>query len=197
VEVGVPVVERWMRARLRPHTGFSLVEVHTAIHPLVAALHARPCQKRPGSRQQRWASRARPALRPLPAQPSAYAEWQLARVTLADHVEVEGHSSSVPSTLGKQQLDVRLSAQVVELFHQGQRVARPRRAPLQGRHSTVAAHRPPAHQRYAAWTPQRLVLWAAQTGEATAQVVETILASRPPPPQGCRSCCGIMRLGQS
>ena len=76
---------------------------------------------------------------------------------------------------------MRLSAQVVERFHQGTRVASHRRSRLKGRHSTVAAHMPTAHQRYAEWTPQRLVLWAAQTGEATAPVGETILASRPHP----------------
>jgi transposase len=64
-----------------------------------------------------------------------------------DHVEVEGHSYSVPYALVKQQLDVRLRAQVVELFHTGKRVASHRRSPLKGRHSTVAAHLPTAHQR--------------------------------------------------
>ena len=103
----------------------------------------------------------------------------------------------MPYALVKQQLDVRLSAQVVELFHKGQRVASHRRSALKGRHSTVAAHMPTAHQRYAEWTPQRLVHWAADSGPATAQVVETILASRPHPQQGFRSCLGIMRLGKS
>ena len=55
---------------------------------------------------------------------------------------------------------------------------------------------PKAHQHYAEWTPQRLVLWAANTGEAIAQVVDTILASRPHPQQGFRTCLGIMRLGK-
>src|SRR5207302_5848419 len=54
-----------------------------------------------------------------------------------------------------------------------------------------------AHRHYAEWTPQRLVRWAASSGAATAQVVETILASRPHPQQGFRSCLGIMRLGKS
>ena len=90
-----------------------------------------------------------------------------------------------------------LSAQVVELFHKGKRVASHRRSPLKGRHSTVAAHMPTAHQHYAEWTPQRLIHWAAHSGAATAQVVETILASRPHPQQGFRSCLGIMRLGKS
>jgi len=40
------------------------------------------------------------------------------------------------------------------------------------------------------------MLWAAKTGEATVQVVETILASRPHPQQGFRACLGLMRLGQ-
>ena len=86
------------------------------------------------------------------------------------------------------QLDVRVSSQVVDLFHHSTRVASPLRSSCKGRHSTIAAHRPTAHQHYAAWTPQRLIQWAATTGEATARVVETILASRPHPQQGFRSC---------
>ena len=58
------------------------------------------------------------------------------------HVEVDGHSYSVPYSLVKQQLDVRLRAQVVEIFHKGQRVAHHQRSPLKGRHTTVAVHRP-------------------------------------------------------
>lgn len=96
----------------------------------------------------------------------------------------------------KQQLEARLSAQVVEVFHKGKRVASHQRSPRKGRHSTVAAHMPKAHQHSAEWTPQRLVRWAAKTGEATARVVDTILTSRPHPQQGFRACLGIMRLGK-
>jgi transposase len=112
------------------------------------------------------------------------------------HVEVDGHDSSVPSSLGKQPLDVRRSAQVGAIFHQGTRVASHQRSLLKGRHTPVAVHMPKAHQHSAAWTPHRLVLWAATTGEATAQVGETMLASRPHPQQGCRACLGLMRLGK-
>jgi len=188
VEVGVQIVERWMLARLRHHTFFSLVEVNAALAPLLLALNARPFKKLPGSRQALFDALERPALRPLPVQSYEYAEWKLARVNIDDHVEVEGHYYSVPYALVKQQLDVRLSAQVVELFHKGKRVASHQRSPLKGRHSTVTAPMPKAHQRYAAWTPQRLIHWAAHSGPATAHVVETILASRPHPQQGFRSC---------
>lgn len=188
VAVGVQVVERWMLARLRHDTFFSLAEVHTALAPLLATLNARPFKQWLGSRQALFATLDRPALRPLPAQPYAYAAWQLARVNIDYHVEVEGHDYAVPYTLVRQQLDVRLSAAVVERCATGNRVASHPRSPHKGRHSTVAAHMPQAHQYYAAWTPQRVIPWAATRGPATAQVVEAILASRPHPQQGFRFC---------
>jgi transposase len=197
VDVGVQVVERWMLARLRHHTFFALADVNTAIAALLPALNSRPFKKLPGSRQSLCESLDRPALRPLPARPYEYAEWKLARVNIDYHLEVDGHSYSVPYALVKQQLEIRLSAQVVEIFHKGKRVASHQRSLLKGRHRTVAAHMPKAHRHSAAWTPQRLIRWAAQSGGATAQVVETILASRPHPQQGFRACLGIMRLGKS
>ena len=81
VEVGVQVVERWILARLRHHTFFSLVEVNTAIHPLVAA-SIPPLQETPRLPPELFESLDRPALRPLPAQPYEYAEWKLARVNI-------------------------------------------------------------------------------------------------------------------
>jgi transposase len=197
VEVGVQVVERWILARLRHHTFFSLTEAHTAIAALLPELNAPPFKKCPGSRQQLFDTIDRPALRPLPARPYAYAEWKRARVNIDYHVDIEGHYYSVPYALVKQQLDVRLTTQVVELFHQGKRVASHRRSGHKGRHSTVAGHMPTAHRHYAEWTPQRLIRWATTSGPATSHVVATILESRPHPQHGFRSCLGRMRLGKS
>src|SRR5262249_57006361 len=121
-EVGFEVVERGRLAGLR-HTTFSpLAEVNVPLAPLLATLNARPFKKLSGSRQELFDTLDRPALRPLPAQPYEYAEWKLARVNIDYHVEVEGHYYSVPYALVRQQLDVRLSASVVELFHKGKRV---------------------------------------------------------------------------
>ncbi len=117
-----------------------------------------------------------------------YAEWKLARVNIDDHVEVDGHDDSVPYAWVRQPLDVRLSASAVEFCAKGKRVASHRRSPHTGRHRTVAAQMPRAHQHDAEWTPQRLIHWAATRGPATAQVVDTMLASRPHPQQGFRSC---------
>ena len=149
------------------------------------------------SRAQLFEDLDRPALKPLPPARYEVAYWkESVRLNIDYHVEVDGHYYSVPYRLVKQQLEARLTAHIVEIFHKGTRVASHQRSPLKGHHSTVAAHMPKAHQQYAEWTPQRLVLWAAKTGEATARVVETILTSRPHPQQGFRACLGIMRLGK-
>ncbi|MEB2346205.1 MAG: hypothetical protein OZ948_15885, partial [Deltaproteobacteria bacterium] len=65
-----------------------------------------------------------------------------------------------------------------------------------GRHTTCAEHMPKAHQRHLAWTPSRLVHWAKSIGPGTAALVEAILAERPHPEQGYRSCLGILRLAK-
>jgi transposase len=195
VEVGVQVVERWILARLRHQTFFSFTTLGSAIKDLRIDLNHRPFKKLPGSRQSLFESLERPALRPLPREPFEYAEWKLVRVNIDYHVDIFGHYYSVPYTLVKAQLDARISAHTVEVFHNGKRVASHPRSPHKGRHTTIKEHMPKAHRHYAEWTPQRLVRWASKTGGATAQVIEEILTARAYPQQGFRACLGIMRLG--
>jgi transposase len=55
---------------------------------------------------------------------------------------------------------------------------------------------PSAHRAHRDWSPSRLIAWAANVGPSTAALVEAILADRPYPEQGYRSCLGIMRLAR-
>jgi transposase len=196
-EVAVQVVERWILARLRNRTFFSLAEANAAIARLLESLNDRPFKKLPGSRREAFEALDQPALRPLPTTAFEFAEWQKVRVNIDYHIEVDKHYYSVPYQLLKQQLDVRLTATTVECFHKNKRVASHRRSHQRGRHSTLAEHMPKAHQQYADWTPKRLIDWAAKTGPDTASVVETILASRAHPQQGFRSALGLLRLGKT
>ena len=93
-------------------------------------------------------------------------------------------------------LDVRLSATAVELFLRGARVWVHPRSGQAGRHTTVAAHMPKAHRAHQEWSPSRRVRWGATIGPETATLVEQILASRPHPEQGYRSCLGLLRLAK-
>jgi transposase len=197
VEVGVQVVERWILARLRHQTFFSLAALNAAIQDLLHDLNHRPFKKLPGNRAERFATIDRPAMRPLPEIPYVFAEWRKVRVNIDYHVEVDKHYYSVPYGLVGLQIEARLTQHTVELLHKGKRVASHPRSSQPHAYSTQTEHMPKAHREYAQWTPQRLIEWAAKTGPATQAVVNSILRARRHPQQGFRSCLGIMRLGKT
>jgi transposase len=196
VETGVLLAERWVLAALRHRTFFSIAEANEAIRERLAWLNARPFRKLPGSRAVLFAELDRPALRPLPPVPYEFAVWKTATVNVDYHVEVDRHWYSVPYQLVGTSCDIRITAGTVEVLHHGRRVASHRRSAEQRRFTTDAAHMPEAHRRHAEWTPSRIVRWATQTGPSVAALVAAIMASRPHPEQGFRSCLGIMRLGR-
>jgi transposase len=196
VEVAVQVVERWILARLRHETFFSLAALNARIAELLADLNARPMRLYRASRRELFERLDQPALRPLPTEPFVYGEWKTARVNVDYHIERHGHYYSVPYTLVHEAVDVRASVSTVEIFHHGQRVGAHRRSDARGRHTTDPAHMPKAHQRHLEWTPSRIIGWALTIGPHTSALVEAILADRPHPEQGYRSCLGILRLAK-
>ena len=145
VEAGVLVVERWILARLRNRTFFSLGELNVAIRELLEQLNSRPFKKLDGSRKSRFVELDRPALRPLPPRAYEFGHWKKAKVHPDYHVQVGRAYYSVPYRLIGLQLDVRISAHRVEIFHAGQLVAAHARSAERGRRSTRDAHRPERH----------------------------------------------------
>ncbi len=196
VEAGVQVVQRWILARLRKRTFFSLAELNAAITELLRWLNERPFKKLEGSRQRLYEEIDRPALRPLPASRYQFATWKTATVNIDYHIEVDHHYYSVPYQLAREVVDVRISATTVEIFRRGRRVASHLRSSVRGRHTTTSEHMPESHRRHLEWTPTRIVGWAEATGPQTAALVKAVMEERPHPEQGFRSCLGIMRLGR-
>ncbi len=76
-----------------------------------------------GSRQNLFEKLDRPALRPLPALRYEFARWVKARVNVDYHVQIGGCFYSVPYTLARKEVDVRVSATTVEVFHRSKRQA--------------------------------------------------------------------------
>jgi transposase len=196
VEAGVLLVERWILAALRKRKFFSLAELNEAITGLLERLNARPFRKREGSRKTLFETLERAVLRALPAEPYRYGEWRTARVNIDYHVEFDRHFYSVPYALTGQKVEICATAEIIEIFHRGVRVASHARSHDAYRTTTVTEHRPKSHQRHLEWTPSRMIEWAQSVGPATAEVFAHILANRPHPEMGYRSCLGILRLGK-
>jgi len=194
-ESAVQVVERWILAALRDRTFFSLAELNRAIREELEKLNSRPFQKLEGTRRSLFESIDKPALKPLPAARYEFAEWKKAGVNIDYHIEADKNFYSVPYQLLKREVDVRLTATAVEILHAGRRVASHERDYRKGQYHTLPEHRPPAHQRYLEWPPERIVAWAAKTGPDTAQLAKKIIEGKPHPEQGYRACLGLIRLG--
>lgn len=188
------MVERWILARIRNESFFSLAELNHRIRQLLEELNHRPFQKLPGSRYSAFHEIDQPALKPLPDQAYQFAEWKKATVHIDYHVEVEGHYYSVPFRLIGKKLDVRYTQSTVECFYKNTRMASHLRSYQRGHHTTLKEHMPPSHQRWLEWSPERFERWALKTGPACARLIATLINSRPLPQQGFRSALGILRL---
>ena len=193
-EVGVQVVQRYILARLRNQTFFSLDQLNASILTSLNDLNNRVMRHLGFSRRQLFDEMERPALRALPTTPYVYAEWRRCRVGIDYHIEVEKHLYSVPHTLLRQEVEARLTAGTVEVFYRNKRVAAHVRTPGRGRPTTVPDHMPSSHQRYADWNIERFQRDAAAIGPATAAMVGVILAAKPHPEQGFRAAIGIINL---
>ena len=100
----------------------------------------------------------------------------------------------MPYGLIREQVDLRATSRTIEVFHRGQRVAAHQRRYGGRRHGTNPDHMPSSHRRYADWSPERLRRWAATVGPSTEGLIIAILANRPHPEHGFRTCLGVLRL---
>jgi transposase len=82
VEVGVQVAERWILARLRNQTFFTLEALNERIAELLDELNARTMRIYKASRAELFAKLDRSALRLLPSTPFTYGKWKKVRVNL-------------------------------------------------------------------------------------------------------------------
>tara|TARA_R110000868_G_scaffold4846_14_gene30193 strand:- start:14298 stop:15314 length:1017 start_codon:yes stop_codon:yes gene_type:complete len=167
VEAGVKLVQRWLLAALRHRRFFSLAELNQAILELLPAFNQRPFKRQPGSsRHSLFVEVEQSALQSLPIHAYEHADWRFKVRVRSDYlVEYDNHHYSVPSRLVQQQVDVRATGEVVEVFHNHLRVSSHVRKFVSGI-SVQPEHRPPNHQYYADSEPAALLAWGERVGPA-------------------------------
>ena len=193
VEAGVRFAQSYILGRLRNRVFFSLEECNGAISEALARINGRIMRRLGVSRHDLFVQLEQPAMRPLPEIPYEYAEWKRARVNLDYHVELLGFYYSVPHTLIRQELDARITANSIELFHRGSRVAVHARRYGGSRHGTNPEHMPSTHRHYADWSEARFRRDALAIGPNAEALIIAVMASRRHPEQGYRACLGILK----
>lgn len=192
-EVGVQIVERWILARLRHHTFFTLAEANQCIRSLLEELNSRPFRQLPGNRQTAFETLDRPVLRPLPKQPYEYVEIRRCRVNIDYHIAFDQHHYSVPHHYVSEQVEVQASDYLIQVYFRQRQVAIHPRRHRPGI-TTEAGHMPTRHRKQQQWTPGRLKTWAQDIGPDTLAWVSARLAAREHPEQAYRVCLGLLNL---
>jgi hypothetical protein len=167
------VVERWILARLRNRSFFSLAELNRAILKLLEEINHRQMEHLERSRLELFKELDQPVLRSLPEKPFEYATTKTTRVNIDYHVEFDKHFYSVPYTLIHEEVRIRATEHMVAIYHKSKRepVALHPRNGLHGRYSTQTAHMLPKHQKAAEWSGERLTRWAGEIGSQTSQLI--------------------------
>lgn len=194
-EVGVQIVERWILARLRHHTFFSLAELNQCIRGLLVELNHKPFKQLPGNRQEAFERLDRPVLRPLPRQAYRYVAIKPVKVNIDYHVAYERHLYSVPHQYVGERLELHAGDTLVQLYFRQQRVASHPRQRMPGT-TTDPAHMPQRHRKQQQWTPGRLKQWAKDIGPDTLQWVSQRLQEKDHPEQAYRLCLGLLNLSR-
>lgn len=197
VEAAVLIAQRWILARLRNRTFFSLAELNVAIAELVEELNTRRFQKLEGTRRSTFETLDRPAMKPLPVVRFEVKERETKLANIDYHVEFDGRHYSVPFGLRQQPIEVRATTGIVECWHNGARVASHRRSYARvGTAVTLKEHRPQSHEDYGDWPPERMLAWAERFGPHVEEVVRRTMARYPRPEMGYRPVLGILRVAQ-
>ncbi len=193
VEQAVKLMQRWLLARLRHTTFYTLVQLNSAINKLMPLYRNRVIKRLGVSRQELFDTIDKPALKSLPALPYEYKELKLLKVSIDYHIQLDFVLYSVPYQLIHKKVEVWFSSKMVSIYFQGKEVATHPRLYKRGAYSTQKAHMSSAHQKYLEWSPGRIMNWGLTIGKQTSKLLQTIMERKPHPEMGYRSCLGVMR----
>jgi hypothetical protein len=196
VEVGVQIIERWILAKLRHLTFFSLAELNQCIQSLLQGVNAKPFKQLTGSRQQWFEQLDKPALNPLPKHAYEFVDIKTARVNVDYHIQYQQHLYSVPHQLVGEKVEIHASDKLLAIFFHSRQVV----SHVRKRHpgtSTEPGHMPKKHAKHQQWTPGRLLNWAKEIGPDVLEWVKTQLQLKAHPEQAYRVCLGLLNLSKT
>jgi transposase len=193
VELSVKLVQRWILARLRHFTFYSIAELNKEIERLIPLYLDKVMKHLGKSRRELFVELDKPVLLPLPKSRYEYKELKLLKVSKDYHIQLEHNFYSVPYQLIGKKVEVWFGARVVSITFEGKTVATHPKLLHKGAYSTQHEHMASSHQKYLEWSPGKIMNWGLTVGSETAKLFKNIMDSRPHPEMGFRTCLGVIR----
>lgn len=195
-EVGVQIIERWILARLRHHTFFSLAELNQCIRALLVDVNNKSFKQLKGTRQQWFEALDKPALMPLPKHRYQYTDIKTVKVNIDYHIQYDQHLYSVPHHLVGEKLTLQATRNLIELFFKNKRITSHARNYHPGM-TTIPEHMPVKHEKHHQWNAGRLMNWAKDIGDEVLIYVQALLKQKQHEQQAYRVCLGLLNLSRS
>lgn len=198
VEGAVGKIATAVIASLRNETFTSLTLLKQAIREKLVEYNARLFQKRAGSRQIVFEETEQVKLRRLPSVPFEIADWVYGRKVKYDcHVTFQKNNYSCPYQYLKKTVDLKVTAHLIEIYYQHERIATHKRFPAYREYafSTLPEHLPDQFNQ-PEWNDQRLLRWAEKIGPFTYKVIQRIFESVQIKEQGYQSALSVLNLSK-
>lgn len=196
VEKAVQEAQRWILAPLREEKFYNVADLNAAMWKLLSGYHQKLMQLIGRTRLEIFQNEEKPQLQALPKDRFQFSIWKEAKVHPDGHIQAEKHFYSVPYSLIGQTVGVRISEKTIEVFYNSQRVALHNKSSINGRYSTISAHRDPLHLYQPGMSQGELSARAKSIGSETAQLVNNIFAARHFPEEAIRPVLGILGLAK-
>lgn len=196
VEGAVKLVYQRIFYPLSHHRFFSLAELNAQIALLLESYNQYRFQHLPYSRKELFLEVEKPLLSALPATAYTIRHYARGKVQKMGHVffSADKHYYSVPHRFIGQQVQIEYTQDMVEIYHNRQRIATHKRDYRAGKYTTVKEHMSSTHQYYASWNPE----FFAKRGAAISPEVEAyiikLIAQYHYPELGYKQAQGILSL---
>lgn len=197
VERSVGFSTTWITAALRERKFFSFAEVREAVAECLEVINTKPFQKRPGCRREAYLTEEKEFMLPLPNRSYEPSVWKQQTVG-NDYLISDGlNKYSVPFDLIGEQVQIRLTKDIVEVYFKGNRMTSHKRLEKYSVQQIVKPeHMPANHREYLNYNSDEFKKWAAGVGASTEEVVKHFLTSGSIPEQGYKACVSLTKLGK-
>jgi transposase len=198
VELGVKAIQRWILAKLRHITFFSVDELNEKISELLDEYNNKVIRRLGKSRTQLFELLDKPSLHKLKANNYVYKEFKTATVGVDYHIELNGSGYSVPFKYLGKKVDVAYCDRSVVISIAQEVIAHHPRVLQPYEDSTIKEHMPKQHEyQYEKWNPRRILSWANAIGVNATALVQRIIDSRTHQVRGYKSCMAILSFSKT
>lgn len=197
VEGVVGIISTWILAALRNEKFFTIEEMNNAIQEKLRVFNTKPFQKKRGSRWSAFEEEEKAYLQPLPASPYEMAVWSTAKVPFDYLITVDKNKYSVPFDLIGHTVEIRSTAQTVEVFFHNNRVASHIRQYGYGEPQIQPGHMPLKHRKYLTNNADTFLDWAKTVGKSTQALMQSFINAVKVEQMSYKNCRALMKLADT